>query len=159
MFVVVFAGTFVNLVFTYIFAGLVLVLAIIHLFLHLFRLKYSKYAYFLEFQNWNELLLFPLSATFVFIFANDCGCPKLWQWQIGIFAVFLAFINLLSIASEIPNLGTFVIVFKEILVTFLKLTIFTLILVVGFSLILLMMFFGPEAQVSYCMCVTTVLEG
>ena len=73
----------------------------------------------------------------------------MWQWQVGIFAVFLAWMNLLYIAAEFPKTGTYIIVFKEILVTFLKLTSFSLILVVGFALILMMMFSNPEAEVRF----------
>ena len=104
--------------------------------------------YFLDGQNVTELILFTLSIVFVFIFPNNCGCPMNWQWNIGIFAVFLAWFNLLFFTSEIPYTGTYVLIFKEILVTFIKLTSFSIFIVMGFSLILFMMFFDPFAQVS-----------
>ena len=94
-----------------------------------------------------ELLLFTLSIVYVFIFPNNCGCPMDWQWNIGIFAVFLSWFNLLFFTAEIPHTGTYVLIFKEILVTFLKLISFSIILVAGFSFVLFMMFFNPSAQV------------
>jgi hypothetical protein len=107
----------------------------------------TRWDYFLELQNWNELLLFPLAILFVFVFANDCGCPASWQWQVGIFTLFLAWMNLLFICAEFPKTGTYVIVFKRILVTFLKLSFFSLILLIGFALILIMMFYNPRSEV------------
>ena len=107
----------------------------------------SKQYYFLDAQNVTELLLFTLSIVYVFIFPNNCGCPMDWQWNIGIFAVFLSWFNLLFFTAEIPHTGTYVLIFKEILVTFLKLISFSIILVAGFSFVLFMMFFNPSAQV------------
>ena len=116
----------------------------------LFQVLTAPVSYFRSWQNWIELLLFPLSIVYVAIFMDDCGCPKKWQWQIGIFVVFFAWINLIIIGSEIPSIGTFIIIFKEIFVTFMKLVLFSFVLVLAFSIILFMMFSSPTAEVSLC---------
>ena len=142
-------GSTAKLVSSYIFAVFVIILAIFHLIKEILQIGFSGRKYFKDGQNINELILFTLSIVFVFVFPNECGCSMEWQWNIGIFTVFLAWFNLLFFTSEIPFTGTYVIIFKEILVTFLKLISFSIILVVGFSLILFMMFFNPSAEVIF----------
>ena len=127
---------------------MVIVLAVFHLAKELYQAIRTGLEYIQSFQNWNEIFLFPLSIIYVFIFANDCGCPTIWQWQVGIFAVFLAWINLIIIAAEIPRIGIFVLNFKEIFITFMKLVLFSLILVAAFAIVLFMMFYSPTAEVS-----------
>ena len=141
-------GDVTSLGFSYFFAVMVIVLAIFHLAKELYQAIRAKWDYFRSLQNWNEIFLFLLSIIYVFIFANDCGCPTLWQWQVGIFAVFLAWINLIIIAAEIPRIGIFILIFKEIWITFMKLVLFSLILVAAFAIILFMMFYSPTAKVS-----------
>ena len=132
---------------------MVIVLAILHLAKEVYQAVQAKFDYFRSLQNWNELILFLLSIIYVFIFANDCGCPTMWQWQVGIFAVFLAWINLIIIAAEIPRIGIFVLIFKEIFITFMKLVLFSLILVAAFAIVLFMMFYSPTAEVSIAIVV------
>ena len=126
----------------------------------MYNLRRDLKKYFLDGQNMTELLLFTFSIVFVFIFPNNCGCPMNWQWNIGIFAVFLAWFNLLFFTSEIPYTGTYVLIFKQILVTIAKLSSFSIIIVSGFSLILFMMFFNPLAQVSAsCIMLALAVSG
>ena len=136
---------------------MVIVLAIIHMFKELFQFFNSPQSYIRSWQNGNELLLFPLSIAYVSIFMDVCGCPKDWQWQIGIFVVFFAWINLIIVGSEIPSIGTFIIIFKEIFCTFLKLILFSFVLVLAFSIILFMMFSSPNAEVSFWELKATVV--
>ena len=103
--------------------------------------------YFKDIQNYNELVLYSMSMVFVFIFWNGCGCPTDWQWQIGIFVVFLGWINMIFFASNFPGTAIYVIMFKEIFLTFFRLILFAILLVAAFSLILFMMFYSPDAKV------------
>ena len=143
-----FLGTAARLTVSYILAALVILLAIYHLVLEFFRLMYSPIKYFKRIQNYFELLIYFSCIIFVFIFANSCGCPKDWQWQIGIFAVFLAWMNFVFFAAKFPRTGIYVLVFKEILQTFLNLVAFGVLLVIAFSLVLYMLFYSPVAAVS-----------
>ena len=143
--------------FSYIFAALVILLGAYHLVIDAFRLIYhfkvyfKKVKYFRKVKNYCELglelVLYLSSVLFVFNFVNPCGCTLDWQWQLGIFVVFLGWMNLVFYASKFPRTGIFVLVFKEILLTFLSLVAFGLLLVVAFSLILYMMFYSPTATV------------
>lgn len=129
-------------------AAMVILLAIYHLVVEIFRLMYSVKSYLKDARNYVELLLYCFCVIFVFNFANDCGCVSEWQWQVGIFVVFLGWINLIFFASKFPQTGIYVLVFKEILITFLKLVAFSILLVIAFSLILYMMFYNPSSFVS-----------
>jgi hypothetical protein len=142
-----FLGARVRLVFAYVFAALVILLAIYHLVLEILRLVYSVKRYFSKFKNYLELALYFSSIVFVFNFATSCGCPQDWQWHLGIFVVFLGWMNLIFYAAKFPRTGIYVLVFTEILVTFLKLVVFGLLLVIAFSLVLFMMFNSPVATV------------
>lgn len=143
-----FVGGYADFVFSHIFAALVIVLALCHIVNEVIRCKYSVRDYFQTFQNYVEVVLFPLSIVYVFAFADVCGCPKDWQWQIGIFVVFLAWIDLIIILSEFPKTGIYVIIFKEIFLTFMEMLLsFGTLLVFAYSIILFMMFFNPLATV------------
>lgn len=137
-----------RLIFSYVFAALVILVAIYHLVVEMLRLTYGIKSYFTSIKNYLELALYICSVVFVFTFATPCGCPKDWQWQVGIFVVFLGWINLIFFASKFPRTGIYVLVFKEILQTFLSLVAFGLLLVIAFSLVLYMMFYSPTASVS-----------
>ncbi len=140
-------GSNTRIYFSYIFAVLVILLALYHLLIEILRMGYNVLGYLKDVRNYVEVLLYIFCIVFVFNFANECGCPRRWQWQIGIFVVFLGWINLIFFASKFPRTGIYVLVFKEILVTFLKLVAFSILLVFAFSLILYMMFSSPNAQV------------
>ena len=114
-----------------------------------FWLKFKTYLY--DLTNYMEWTLYSTSIIFViFVYINDCGCPTPWQWQVGIVSVFLAWLNLILVASQIPFLSLYVIMFRDIFLTFSQLILFALVLISGFSLILFMMFHNPtsSAQVS-----------
>ncbi len=129
-------------------AACAVVFAIYHLFKEVVWCYCSTpRVYFMDIQNYNELLLYLLSLFFVFIFWNTCGCPTHWQWQIGIFVIFLGWINMIFFASNFPGTAIYVIMFKEIFFTFFRLTLFAILLVAAFSLILFMMFYTPNADV------------
>ena len=93
-------------------------------------------------------LLFPLSIVYVFIYFDECGCPKEWQWHLGILIVLLAWVDLMIIAAEFPISGTFILIFKEILYTILGLFTFALPMILAFAIILFMMFHNPFSQVN-----------
>ncbi len=142
-------GSYPRIIFTFVLSTFVIILAIVHLVIEFFQILYSTSEYLTDYQNYIQVPLFLLSIVFVFIFPNQCGCPKDWQWQIGIFVVFLGWLNLIFFASKFPSTGVYVLVFRQISFTFFKLATFSIILVAAFSLVLFMMFSGPFAKVSY----------
>ena len=143
-------GNFPQLVTTYILAVFVILLALYHLVLEVFRMIFYRLKYLKNKTNYIHLPLYILSLIFVCVFFDKCGCPTKWQWQIGIFVIFLGWIRLIIYASKFPYTGLYVIIFYEIVVTFLKLVAFAILLVVAFAIILFMMFNNPMAnEVSY----------
>ena len=100
-------------------------------------------------QNYVKLILYAMSIIFVFVFFNDCGCPTNAQWQIGLIAMFLGWLNLIFLAYNFPGTGLYVIMFKTIFFTFFKLVLFAVLLIYAFSVILFMMFHDPTAKVSH----------
>ena len=122
-------------------------LALYHLILEIIQIMRNKWEYFKEVRNYGEIPLYIMSIIYLFVFFNYCGCPLEWQWQVGIFAVFLGWMNLITYVSKFPNTGIYVLIFYEIVLTFLKLISFSILLVLAFSLIFFMTFNNPEAEV------------
>ena len=93
-------------------ALIVVVIAIIRLCMEMFQflrlnniLEYLK-----DFVNWVEVTLFVISILFAFVFFNgSCLCPFPWQWEVGAFAVFLAYIDLIFFLRKIPLTGIIIL--------------------------------------------------
>lgn len=115
----------------------------------------SQYqSYFKDFTNWMEMTLFVCSIIFVWVFHSDCLCPLDWQWQVGVVAVFLAWIVLIFFISKLPFAGIYVLMFYKIFKTFLKMLSLTFLLVLAFGLTFYLTFHQPEILVcsSIIMC-------
>ena len=91
-----------------------------------------------------ELCLYVFSIIFVWVFHDRCLCPFLWQWQLGIVAVFLAWINLMIFFSKFPLTGVYVLMFTTICRTFLKILVLSLLLVIAFALTFFLIFHEPS---------------
>ena len=103
--------------------------------------------YLLDWINWIEIALYVCSINFVWIFHEDCLCPLTWQWQIGVVAVFLGWIDLIVFISKFPLTGIYVLMFVKILYTFLKILILSILLVLAFGLTFYLAFTEPEILV------------
>ena len=84
-----------------------------------------------------ELSTCILSIIFVLDF-NEChadtGLRHGWQWEIGAFAITVAWISFLSNVRMLPFLGIYVVMVTQIYKTFLKVFIVVLLFVLAFSL-------------------------
>ena len=94
--------------FIFVAAIIVIVFAVIRLIFEIFQfiqllptLDYVK-----ELVNWIEVILFVCAILFAFVFFTQCNCPMEWQWQVGVVAVFLAWIDLIIFLRKIPLTGT-----------------------------------------------------
>lgn len=124
----------------------VMVLAAYHILREIFWMAFQFRAYVYNIQNYIQWGLYTTSVIFVvFVFINHCGCPRNWQWQVGIVSVFLGWLNLIFLASNFPVISIYVIMFRDIFNTFFKLVFFALLLVSANSLVLFMMFHNPTA--------------
>ena len=108
-----------------------------------FRLKYL-----MDWTNWLELVLYSSTVLFVFVFGAPCLCPQNWQWQFGILAVFLAWINLVLFIQKFPLIGIYIVMFLKIVYTFLWTVVLSLLLLTAFGLAFYMAFYEPVYKVS-----------
>lgn len=97
-----------------------------------------------------QLLVFVLSLIFscLTIAVTSNGCCVEWQWHFGLFAVSLGWANLIHLFFKFPFVGEHAIIFATIVVTFLKLAVFALLLILASTIVLMMVFFDAEAMVS-----------
>lgn len=103
--------------------------------------------YIFDWINWMEITLYICAIIFVWVFHVDCLCPLTWQWQIGVVAVFLGWIDLIVFISKFPLTGIYVLMFVKILYTFLKMLILSILLVLAFGLTFYLAFAQPEILV------------
>ena len=109
-------------------------------------------------NNWKEFLLqlfFGTVRFFIFVFAVafaavlnfPCPCPTNGQWQVGVLAVFLGWINMISYIKMIPRLGVYVLMFQSVIYSFLKITLLGIFLIIAFGLTFYMLFGTPSQMV------------
>ena len=127
----------------------VVIIAIImyRLALEGYQVVKMKVNYFTSLVNWIEICLYILTFIFVWIFHDKCLCPFRWQWQLGIIAVFLAWINLVIFFSKFPLTGVYVLMFTTICQTFIRILFFSLLLVTAFALTFFLTFHEPGIMV------------
>ena len=134
-------------------AVMVILLVVIHLFMKGFQLCHESKSYIC---NWVNLLvnvfevsLYVLSIIFVSVIWTPCMCPQEWQWQIGVIAILLAWVNLIRFFAKFPSTGIYVIMFGRILLTFLKVIILSVLLLITFAITFYMTFSETQFQVSH----------
>ena len=137
-------GTGANQPFLYA-AGVVVVLCVvIRVIMEFIQFLEQPRGHFLNRENRLEVFLYTFTLIFMSSLGRTCECPKPWQWQIGALAVFQAWIQLGLLGRKIPQLGLYNIIFEGIVITFLKIAIPALLLVLAFSFAFYMMFFVPS---------------
>ena len=147
---------------TYSLAALTIIFALIRFLIQLFELcmlmaqscrhlRYCKWHY-----NWKEflsrtfygivrLLLFVFAIAFASVF--NCPCSANGQWQVGALAVFLGWINAITFIKLVPRLGIYVLMFLNVIYSFLKMLILGFLLVMAFGLAFYMLFQNPSEMV------------
>ena len=128
-------------------AAVVIVFAVCRLGLEGIQVVRVKMRYFVSLVNWLEIILYVFSFIFVWVFHDECLCPYRWQWQLGIVAVFFAWINLMIFFSKFPLTGVYVLMFTKICRTFLKILVLSLLLVIAFALTFFLIFHEPSVMV------------
>ena len=128
-------------------AVLVVIMAVFRLILEGIQLWSNWSTYVKDWINYLEIVLYLTSITFVWVFHYDCLCPSTWQWQLGVAAVFLGWANLIVFVSNIPFIGIYVLMFRHIFFTFLKVLIVSILLIVTFGLAFYLAFSQPDIVV------------
>ncbi len=114
----------------------ILGLAVVHLLKELLQFTRARLAYF-SFANFIEWVCYVTAIVFVVDLTGCHGRTGLrysWQWQVGTICVTMTWLNLLANIRKFPFLGIYVLMFADVLATFLKLSIIIVLFVVAFSL-------------------------
>lgn len=91
-------------------AGVIIAICILRLILEAARFIYHVNTsqlgdYITDLANWVELPLFICTVLFTTVYHRECLCPRGWQWQVGIVAVFLAWTDLVLYMRKLRLLG------------------------------------------------------
>lgn len=74
--------------------------------------------------------------------------PNQSEWQAAVVISFLSWSHFILLCDKLPVIGIYVVMFKRILSTFLKVSIFGLLLILAFSITLMALFRDPLIMVS-----------
>ena len=61
-------------------------------------------------------------------------CFQRWQWNVGVVAIFLCWINLVLFIQKFPRFGIYVVMFKDIMKTFFQFFLVFVLFIVAFAL-------------------------
>ena len=125
------------------------------LFYEILELSYHRSKYFTEIMNFAELSLYVLTLIYVWgdtIQNGDQRCgdfdDPLYPYQMikspgqnvcGAFAVLLAWFVLLLYMRQFPKLGIYVMMFQQVLLTFIEVFFMFMIMIIAFALMFSML--------------------
>ena len=128
-------------------AGLCILLALLRLAIEAIQFCRHPVQYLTDWVNWLEVPLYLCSIVFTYVFATPCLCVYSWQWQIGVVAVFLAWIVLISFFQKWPLTGVYVLMFVNVIGSFRKVVFLAVLLIIAFALAFYMLLFDPSEVV------------
>ena len=129
-------------------AIITIVTALFRLAIELTQLCRHPLEYLQDWVNWLEIPLYLCSLIFTFGLTTPCLCVFNWQWQLGVVAIFLSWIGLISFLQKWHVTGVYILMFINIILSFLKIAFLALLLVIAFALAFYMLFFEPDEMVS-----------
>ena len=131
-----------------------MLVALVRLAVEVFQLIRHPLEYIKDWVNWIEIPLYICSILFLFVFATPCLCAYSWQWQNGVVSVFLAWMILIAFLQKWPVTGVYILMFLNIIVTFLKVVFLALLLIIAFALAFYMLLYDPMETVHFPMFAT-----
>ena len=140
------------------YADLLLNFTFINLFL---SSSQAHYGYFGT-ENVIEWFCYVAAILTVYDF-SECtmrsGLRENWQWQLGAITVTMSWLNLLSNVRKFPFLGIYVVMFTDVMQTFLKFSIICALFVIAFSLGFHTLICKQDTfrEIAYAMMKTTVM--
>eukprot|EP00094_Tigriopus_californicus_P006606 TCALIF_06362-PA protein Name:"Similar to trpa-1 Transient receptor potential cation channel subfamily A member 1 homolog (Caenorhabditis elegans)" AED:0.12 eAED:0.12 QI:8/0.6/0.31/0.93/1/1/16/267/1355 len=114
----------------------ILALAAFHILKEMFQLAQARLTY-IGVENVLEWACYITAILFVWDFTSchqETGLRYDWQWQVGAFSITMTWLNLLSNVRKFPFLGIYVVMFTDVLQTFLKFSIICALFIIAFSL-------------------------
>ena len=118
----------------------------VRIVIEMFQLYHHRQDYFLHVINYMEGILYV--ATIVFVSNFQLHCLPSWQWQLGALCIFLSWINFILFLSEQPVVGIYVVMFQDIIKTFLRMAPMAVLLVLAFGQPFFMLLSVVETDVS-----------
>ena len=104
--------------------------------------------YMRDWFNFVEVAQYTCTIIFVVIYQNQCFCVSVWQWQVGVAAVFLGWIVVVFYMVDLPFVGIYVLILIRICMTFFKFIILALLLIFTFGFTFHMIFYDRNVSVS-----------
>lgn len=101
----------------------------------IFKKLQARLSYF-GVENVIEWVCYVTAILFVLDFTpcqDKNGIRLSWQWQVGTVSVTLSWLNLLSNVRKFPFLGIYVVMFSDVLQSFLKVSIIVLLFIFAFA--------------------------
>ncbi|XP_061171192.1 transient receptor potential cation channel subfamily A member 1 homolog isoform X1 [Saccostrea echinata] len=98
---------------------------------------YQAKLQYLGFENLIEWVTYVCALLLVIDFEScqkSTGFRFTWQWSVGAVAIFLCWINLVLFLQKFPRFGIYVVMFKDILNTFMQFAIVFFLFIVAFGL-------------------------
>ena len=86
-------------------AIIIFICSVIRLIMEISRLVRQLHLFFVNFDTWVEVPLFIFAISFAAVFNRECFCPGDGQWQVGIAAVFLVWVDLILYMRRMRILG------------------------------------------------------
>ena len=116
---------------------LILILAAIRILIEILQFVVHPIAYLTSFENYLEVsghILIVLFMVDPILTLNCRSLPNDWAWQCGIFAVFLTWINFFVSMKRYPLIGIYILMYVDILFTFLKIVVMALFFLIAFGM-------------------------
>ena len=137
-------------------AAVVLLSSVVRLGFETMQFIYDRVGYCTDWENWIEVTLFISSILFASgAYVQCCVCVENWQWQLGALSIFLAWLDLVLFMKKLPLFGVYVVMYIQIIYTFLRFMALALLFIIAFGLSFYMLFvqFNTPVSVIALMCV------
>lgn len=135
-----------------------LIVAITRILFEIVQFSTRRLSYIKSPENSLEMIQYICTVIFVWVYHNQCLCPLDWQWQVGVVALFLGWINLILFVSKLPYIGLYVLIFIKIFKTFVTMVVLTMLLILSFGLPFFMVFFDSGVVVSFMICTMVAIK-
>ena len=111
------------------------------------QLIHHRGEFFVSYINYLEGFLYI--GTIIFVTNFELNCLPSWRWQVGALCIFLSWLNFTLFLSQQPTVGIYVVMFQEIIKTFLRMGPMTVLLILAFGQPFFMLLSTIETYVSY----------
>ena len=128
------------------FSAFIIIICIVRIVIELYQIRSHVLKYFFSPTNYMEISFYV--ATIVFVSNFQLHCLPSWVWQLGALCIFLSWFNFILFLSEQPAVGIYVVMFQDMIKTFMKLSPMAILLVLAFGQPFFMLLSLVEVEVS-----------